>query len=134
MIKSVLIDLDNTLIEAENESLFTQSMKLIGARVGGRIPPDDFVTQALAAMQTSRANLDPTTTVGEAFYRNLHQRLGCPPNSLVSVFQQFYESGLADLRAAHFHLWPASRLAYFVASTPPAASSAAGGFLSSSWP
>jgi FMN phosphatase YigB (HAD superfamily) len=100
MIKAILIDLDGTLIRTPDLPVFTRSMQLLSSRVGDIAVSKVFLAEALAAMQASRANLDPTATVGEVFYHKFHERLGCAPNSLVPIFQHFYQNGLGDLRAA----------------------------------
>lgn len=103
MIKAVLLDLDDTLVRTDGQAVFAQHMRLISPYVADVARPEAFVTQALVAMQASRDNIDPTTTIGEAFYRTLHKQLGCPPNSLVPIFQRFYENGMNDRRLS---VWP----------------------------
>jgi FMN phosphatase YigB (HAD superfamily) len=98
MIRAILLDLDDALVQTGDEPFLARSLKLISSRVEGASPPEAFVSQGLAAMQASQDNRDPTTTLGELFLRDLHGRLGCPPNTLTPAFETFHESDLASLR------------------------------------
>lgn len=97
-IRAILIDVDGTLIQRGDVPLFTHSMQVLSRQLNGVHSSAAFVAEAKTALNASLDSLYPLETIGERFYRTLDERLGCPPNSIVKIFQTFYETGLGDLR------------------------------------
>ncbi|MFZ5826906.1 MAG: HAD family hydrolase [Bacillota bacterium] len=90
MLKTILFDLDGTLLPIDTESFVRQYMKALAAHAGHLIPPTVLVEEIMAATFEMIRNTDPALTNAQVFARHFFPKVGRDEAELMPVFDAFY--------------------------------------------
>jgi FMN phosphatase YigB (HAD superfamily) len=100
MIKAVLLDLDDTLIQNDMNLFFPRYMSLLASHLTDIVPSDDFFRHAMDAAQAVIQNENPLTTNHEEFMAHFLPNVGRQADEMEPVFADFYANRFAALREA----------------------------------
>ncbi|SDE16228.1 HAD family hydrolase [Sporomusa acidovorans] len=92
MIKSVLFDLDGTLLPLNQDDFAREYLTHIGAKVAQVIDPKKFVSQLLASTDVMVRNKDKTKTNQQVFLEDFLHKIGVAREILLPVIDEFYET------------------------------------------
>lgn len=98
MIKSILFDLDGTLLDNAMETFLPKYLEALTARVAHLIPPDRFVEQLMSSTKAMTRNTDPTRTNRRVFMEDFFPKVSHPPEVLIPIFDDFYAHDFGRLR------------------------------------
>src|SRR3989304_169554 len=98
MIRAVLLDLDDTLLENNMERFLPPYFAALGRRMARFAPPDELTKMILAATQAMMKNQDPNVTNQQAFNARFFPHLGYPESEVRPVIQTFYEEDFPALK------------------------------------
>jgi HAD superfamily hydrolase (TIGR01549 family) len=98
MLRAVLIDLDDTLLDTNMERFLPLYFKALGRRMSQFVAPDELVRMLLASTRVMMNNYDPTITNQQALDADFFPRLGYPEALVRSVIQTFYEEDFPALK------------------------------------
>ncbi len=127
MIRTVLLDLDNTLLDNPIERFIPAYVDRLGNYMRDRHPKERFVEQLLLATKAMMESLDPAHTLEQTFEAAFYEPLGTTPEALREPIESFYREEYPKLRtlarrkAAAFELVQAAReagLELVVATNP----------------
>lgn len=91
MIKSVLFDLDGTLLPLDQDAFFREYLKHMGRRAASIAEPKQFINQLLASTGTMINSKDKTKTNQQVFWEDFLANVGIAEDVLVPVMDNFYE-------------------------------------------
>jgi phosphoglycolate phosphatase-like HAD superfamily hydrolase len=100
MIKSVLIDLDGTLLENNNERFLSAYLRILGEFLSDVAPSERIIQELLAGTRAMVENNDPTQTLRAIFAAHFYPSLGLFEQDLAERLGDFYRElfpGLKDL-------------------------------------
>ena len=97
-IKTILFDLDGTLLGNDMNVFLPQYFKLLTARVAHLVPPDEFVTLLMQATEVMIAN-DGRATNEEVFAAAFYPLIGHPREQMEPIFMDFYANDFPTLKA-----------------------------------
>jgi FMN phosphatase YigB (HAD superfamily) len=95
--KAVFFDLDGTLLDSNMDTFLPHYLKRISARVGGLMPPQEFVTQLLRSTEKMLAN-DGRVTNEELFAADFYPAIGRPRAEMEPIFDAFYAEDFPALQ------------------------------------
>lgn len=98
MMRAILLDLDDTLLQNDMRSFLPPYFAALGKRMAPFIDPDEFVKILLASTRTMMNNQDPTITNKRSFDDDFFPRLGYPESEIRPVIRAFYEEDFPALR------------------------------------
>jgi HAD superfamily hydrolase (TIGR01662 family) len=98
MLRSVLLDLDDTLLENNMERFLPPYFAALGRRMARFASPDKLTTMVLAATRAMLANQDPDVTNQQAFDASFFPRLGYSESEVRPVIHTFYEDDFPALK------------------------------------
>ena len=98
MIKSILFDLDCTLLDNPMETFLPKYLEALTARMAHLISPGRFVEQLLSSTRAMAGNTDPTRTNRQVFTEDFFPKVGYPLEVLMPVFDDFYAHDFGRLR------------------------------------
>jgi HAD superfamily hydrolase (TIGR01662 family) len=98
MIRAVLLDLDDTLLDNDMERFLPPYFAAVSQHMAHFIAPDEFMNMLLASTRVMTKNQDPNVTNQQAFDANFLSRLGRPEAEVRSVIDSFYEEDFATLK------------------------------------
>jgi HAD superfamily hydrolase (TIGR01662 family) len=98
MIQSVLLDLDDTLLDNDMERFLPPYFAALGRRMVRFASPDKLTTMVLAATRAMLRNQDPTVTNQQAFEADFFPCLGHPESEVTPVIRTFYEDDFPALK------------------------------------
>lgn len=93
MIRSVLFDLDGTLLPLNQELFVQEYLKQLGARVASVADPKKFIRQLLASTAAMIDSRDEAKTNQQVFFEDFLPNIGVAPEELLPVLDNFYETG-----------------------------------------
>lgn len=99
LIKTILFDLDGTLLPIDTDAFARQYMRALGAYAGHLVPPVELVKQVWAATGEMIRNTDPGLTNAEVFANAFFPRVGVDRKTLMPVFDAFYREQFPSLRS-----------------------------------
>jgi len=99
MIKTILFDLDGTLLPIDTDAFARQYMKALATFAGHLVSPTLLVEQVWAATGEMIRNTDPELTNAQVFARSFFPRVGQEEQVLMPVFETFYRQQFPGLRA-----------------------------------
>ncbi len=99
MIKTVLLDLDNTLLDNPIERFIPAYVDRLGNYMRDRHPKERFVEQLLRATKAMMESLDPAHTLEQTFEAAFYEPLGTTPEALREPLESFYREEYPKLRA-----------------------------------
>lgn len=98
MIRSILFDLDDTLLDNAMETFLPKYLEALTARVAHLVPPHRFVEQLMSSTKVMAGNTDPTRTNRQVFMEDFFPKVGHPPEVLMPIFEDFYNNDFGRLR------------------------------------
>ena len=98
MIQTVLLDLDDTLLDNDMERFLPPYFAALGRRMAQFVAPDELVRMLLASTRVMMGNHDPKVTNQQAFDADFFPRLGRPKSEVRPVIDRFYEEDFPALR------------------------------------
>ena len=98
MIKTVLFDLDDTLLDNAMETFLPRYLEALTPRMAHLIPPGRFMEQLLSSTRAMAGNTDPTRTNRQVFTEDFFPKVGHPLEVLMPVFDDFYAHDFGRLR------------------------------------
>jgi FMN phosphatase YigB (HAD superfamily) len=98
VIKSVLIDLDGTLLENNNDKFLAAYLKALGEYLSDVAPPERIVQGLLAGTQAMVENNDPTLTLRNVFAARFYPGLGVLEQDLSDRVDLFYRQLFPTLK------------------------------------
>lgn len=99
MLKTILFDLDGTLLPIDTDTFTRHYMKALAAYVGHLIPPAHLVEQVLAATYEMIRNTEPTMTNAQVFARHFFPKVGKDEAEMMPTFEAFYLEKFPGLKA-----------------------------------
>jgi FMN phosphatase YigB (HAD superfamily) len=90
VIKTVLIDLDGTLLQNEMEQFLPPYLTLLSTQLADVVQPDRLVEELMRGTQLMRENLDPRQTLRSVFSSYFYPHLGTSEGALESRIWDFY--------------------------------------------
>lgn len=100
MVKTLLFDLDGTLLPIHTDDFVRVYMKALAGYAGHLVSPELLVRQVMASTYEMIANTDPALTNADVFARDFFPKVGRPESELMPVFDQFYRERFPALKAA----------------------------------
>jgi HAD superfamily hydrolase (TIGR01662 family) len=98
MLRAVLLDLDDTLLDTNMERFLSLYFKALGRRMSQFVAPDELVRMLLASTRVMMNNHDPTITNQQALDADFFPRLGYSEALVRPVIQAFYEEDFPALK------------------------------------
>ena len=98
MLKAILFDLDDTLLGNPMETFVPSYFQALTHHAARLIPPDRLIPELLRATQAMEANDGHGPTNEETFAAVFYPALGCEPDELKPLFEQFYAQEFPKLR------------------------------------
>ena len=98
MLKTLLLDLDGTLLDVDMEVFLPAYLKALTPRVEGVLPPHKFIRDLMASTEVMVRNEDPSRTNEEVFWTDFSARTGLDPDEWRPVFEDFYRTDFHALR------------------------------------
>jgi FMN phosphatase YigB (HAD superfamily) len=98
VISTLLIDLDDTLLENSMERFIPAYLERLGVHLASFSPADNVVNQVLNGSMAMVADLDPTKTMQQVFAEHFYPALGFKEEDLQDEIEVFYNSIFPSLR------------------------------------
>ncbi len=95
---SLLLDLDDTLLENDINKFLPHYLKALGKQLAPFVPPDKMAAELLSATETMTRNEHPGRTLEETFDQQFYPRIGTTKQDLAAVLTDFYELRFPELR------------------------------------
>jgi FMN phosphatase YigB (HAD superfamily) len=99
MIKAVLVDLDGTLLENNNEKFLAAYLKMLGDYLSDVAPPERIVQELLGGTRAMVENNDPTRTLQSVFAAHFYPSLGLLEQDLQDRLENFYRELFPSLQS-----------------------------------
>lgn len=94
---TLLLDLDDTLLDTNLDAFVPAYFQALSKHVVDRTPPDVMLRALVSGMNMMNNNEDFTSTLEEVFDSEFYVRLGIEKEELVEVFNDFYENVFPSL-------------------------------------
>jgi FMN phosphatase YigB (HAD superfamily) len=98
MTLSLLLDLDDTLLESNLEAFIPAYFRALGEHLSSRLSPQVMLPALLAGMQAMLENQDPGRSLQAVFEAEFYPRTGLSKESLDDLIEQFYDEIFPSLR------------------------------------
>lgn len=98
MIKTLLFDLDGTLLQVDMGVFLPAYLKVLAPRAASALDPRRFAADLMASTQVMVRNQDPAKTNQEVFIADFFARTGLDPEAWLPVFDDFYRTDFHQLR------------------------------------
>jgi FMN phosphatase YigB (HAD superfamily) len=95
---TLLLDLDDTLLNNDINRFLPHYLAALGKHLAQYVPPEKMTKELLAATSKMAANENPGVTLEEAFDSHFYPHIGVSKQQLVSVLAEFYEDVFPTLR------------------------------------
>ncbi|MDW8069045.1 MAG: HAD family hydrolase [Anaerolineae bacterium] len=99
MIRAVLLDLDNTLLENDMETFVPAYLGLLSQFIADYYPPDAFIRHLMRATDAMMANNGSERTNREVFDAAFFPAIGRTREEMEPLFEEFYATRFPALRA-----------------------------------
>lgn len=96
-IKSLLFDLDGTLIELDMSVFLPRYFKALGEHLADLMKPEALITAILNSTEAMINNLDPKMSNKDVFEQDFFKRTGLSPQIAFPLFDSFYEQVFPQL-------------------------------------
>jgi FMN phosphatase YigB (HAD superfamily) len=100
ILKTILFDLDGTLLPIDTDRFVAQYMKALAAHVGHLVPPAQLVEQIMASTYAMIRDTDPERANAQVFAEDFFPKVGHSEATLMPVFDEFYRTKFPALRSA----------------------------------
>ncbi|MEW5920000.1 MAG: HAD family hydrolase [Bacillota bacterium] len=98
MFKTLLFDLDGTLLPLDREEFITRYLESIAPRFAHLCKPADFVKKLLQSTHVMMVNKNPEKTNEEVFWEDFIPRTGLSREELLPIFTDYYSLVFPGLR------------------------------------
>ena len=98
MTLTLLLDLDDTLIENDIDKFLPSYLKALSKHLSPFVAPDVMVRELLAATEKMVANRLPNRSLEEVFDADFYPRIGVSKEILFPVLTEFYETVFPTLK------------------------------------
>lgn len=98
MLRAVLLDLDDTLLDNNMERFLPPYFEALGQQMARFVSTNELVRILLASTRTMVKNQDPAVTNKQAFDADFFPRLGRPESEVRPFIQSFYEEDFPALK------------------------------------
>jgi FMN phosphatase YigB (HAD superfamily) len=98
MIKSILLDLDDTLLENDMDTFLPAYFQRLGDFMSELVSPDLLIRELLTGSYAMLENLDPTQTLERAFADHFYPAIGLTEEIALPRLEQFYEKEFSKLK------------------------------------
>jgi HAD superfamily hydrolase (TIGR01549 family) len=98
LIKSILFDLDGTLLDSTMDTFLPKYLEALVLRMAHLVPPHRFVEQLMSSTRVMTGNTDPARTNRQVFMEDFFPKVGHPPEVLMPIFDEFYAHDFGQLR------------------------------------
>ena len=99
MPKTLLFDLDGTLIENSMDTFLPPYFASLTKKLAHRVPPQRLIDQLTASTRAMAANNNPAQTNAQVFAVDFFPKLGVPQEELMPLLDDFYAHEYCALRA-----------------------------------
>lgn len=100
MIRTILFDLDGTLLPIDTDAFIRRYFEALAGYAGHIIPPERLVEAVWDATAAVVRNTDPALTNAQVFARSFFPAVGHDEAALMPLFDEFYRTRFPELRAA----------------------------------
>ncbi|MGE5507187.1 MAG: HAD family hydrolase [Chitinophagales bacterium] len=97
--RTLLFDLDGTLLNVDMELFLPAYLKAVAARMAGVVPPKEFVAALMASTDEMVRNDDPERSNERVFWDGFSARTGLAAEKWIPVFEEFYQTDFHRLRS-----------------------------------
>lgn len=96
---TLLLDLDDTLIDTNLETFVPAYFQALGGHMASRVAPDIMLRALISGTSLMNESEDPTRTLEEVFDSKFYPNLGIPKEELTEVIEDFYDSIFPSLES-----------------------------------
>lgn len=96
---TLLLDLDDTLIDTNLETFVPAYFQALGQHLSGRVAPEIMLRALISGTNLMNENEDPTHTLEEIFDSRFYGKLGIAKRDLADVVEDFYDTVFPTLAA-----------------------------------
>jgi FMN phosphatase YigB (HAD superfamily) len=94
---TLLLDLDDTLLETNMDVFIPAYFQALSAAMAGKIAPEVMIPVLTSSTRTMMANMDPALTLREVFDSVFFPRLGVDRLAIQAELDRFYDESFPDL-------------------------------------
>lgn len=98
MIKTVLFDLDGTLLPLEQEEFAHEYFKNLCLRIGNLVDSKKFIQQLLSSTEAMVKSGDKDKTNQQVFFEDFMPNIGIAAEVLEPIFDDFYENDFVKVK------------------------------------
>ena len=98
MSKTLLFDLDGTLIENSMDTFLPPYFAALTKKLADLVPPERLIEQLTASTRLMAANNNPTRTNAQVFAADFFPKIGVPQEKLMPLLEDFYAHEYCDLQ------------------------------------
>ncbi len=88
---TLLLDLDDTLLETNTEAFFPAYLQALSGALSRVVPPETMLPALMSGTKRMMGNLDPSLTLREVFDSCFFKKLGMERDSLQEAIDNFYD-------------------------------------------
>lgn len=100
MLRTILFDLDGTLLPIDTDQFVSQYLKALATHVGHLVPPEQLGRQIMASTYAMIKDTSPDRTNAQVFAADFFEKVGHAESDLMPVFEEFYRLKFHGLRSA----------------------------------
>ena len=94
---TLLLDLDDTLLETNLDTFVPAYFQALGQHLAGRVTPEAMMRALIGGMSLMNESEDPTRTLEEIFDSVFYTQLGISKEEFVEILDDFYDNIFPDL-------------------------------------
>ena len=96
---TLLLDLDDTLIDTNLDAFVPAYFQALGQHLSGHVAPEVMLRALVGGMSVMAESENPAQTLQEAFDSEFYEKLGIPKQELIEVLDNFYDNVFPSLAA-----------------------------------
>ena len=98
MIKTLLFDLDGTLLNVDIDYFLEQYIRALAPRLAHKMPPERFARQLMGSSMALIQNTDPAKTNQQKFIEDFFGKTGLSVEETMPIFDDFYANDFPRLK------------------------------------
>lgn len=99
MVKTLLFDLDGTLLNVDMDVFLPGYLKAVAGRLAEVVPPKELVAALMASTDEMVRNDDPERSNEQVFWEDFSARTGLAAEEWIPVFTDFYRTDFHRLKS-----------------------------------